>query len=71
MFYKTFSQQLTACGWIITEESHGGDIYPHYFKYDHPADEEGRTIEIVCSNNKNGTPGRILKAWQGGKPYRL
>lgn len=71
MFYKTFSKRLTACGWNITEESHGGNIYPHYYKYDHPEDTEGRTIEFVCASNKNGTPGKILKMWQGGKPCRV
>ena len=71
MYYKTMAARLAGCGWTVTEESHGGDIYPHYFKYDHPADDEGRTIEFVCNSNKNGTPGRILKMWQGGKPCRV
>lgn len=74
MFYKTLSERLSRCGWVVTDESHGGNIYPHYFKYDHPADESrdsSNTIEMVCASNKNGSPGRILKLWQGGKPCRV
>lgn len=70
MFYKTFSKRLVSCGWTITEEVHGGNIYPHYFKYDHPA-AIACTIELVCASNKDGTPGRIVEMWQGGKPCRI
>ena len=66
-YYKTFIKQLRNTGWILTDEGHGGDIYPHYFRYDHPADDEGRTIEFVCDSCKDGSPGRILRMWQGGK----
>lgn len=73
-YYKSFARRLQACGWEITDEGHGGNIYPHYYKYDHPTDEsrDNRyTIEFVCASNKDGSPGRILKAWQGGKPCRV
>lgn len=69
MYYKTFSKRLSACGWEITGEGHGGSIYPHYFRYNHPSVEH--TIELVCASNKDGTPGRIIKAWQDGKPARV
>lgn len=74
MYYKTLANRLTRCGWEITDEGHGGNIYPHYFKYDHPADESRdnrNTIEMVTASNKDGTPGKILKLWQGGRPCRV
>lgn len=76
--YKQFSQQLAKCGWIITDESHEsesnepGRIYPHYYKYIQPNFSDDRyDIEMVCDSNKDGTPGRILKLWQGGRPCRV
>lgn len=74
MYYKTFSRILASAGWEVIDEGHGGNIYPHYYKYAHPKDQsrdDRFVIEFVCADNKNGTPGRILKAWQGGKPVRL
>lgn len=68
MYYKTIAEKLSQSGWTITEESHGGNLYQHYFKYDHPNDKAGQTIEIVCTSNNDGRPGRIIKMWQGGKP---
>lgn len=74
MYYKTLANRLTRCGWEITDEGHGVNIYPHYFKYDHPADKSRdnlNTIEMVTASNKDGTPGKILKLWQGGRPCRV
>lgn len=70
MFYKNYSRQLSANGWICTEEKHDLDFYPHYFKYEHPRDGEGRAIEIFCISNKDGTPGKITEILQGGKIIR-
>ena len=74
MYYKTMAARLSRCGWEITDEGHGGNIYAHYYKYNHPADEsrDSRyTIELFCSANKDGTPGKIVKAYQGGHLVRL
>lgn len=74
MYYKTMAARLSRCGWEITDEGHGGNIYAHYYKYNHPADESRDscyTIELFCSANKDGTPGKIVKAYQGGHLVRL
>ena len=69
MFYRTLARCLQEKGWKITDEGHG-NIYPHYFKYDHPDDDSRgscSTIEVVCASNHDGTPGRVLRLYQGGK----
>lgn len=68
MFYKAYKKKLENDGYTITDEGHGGNIYPHYFKYENEDDPAPimNTIEFVCANNKNGTPGKILKMWQNG-----
>ena len=73
-YYKALAARLSRCGWKITDESHGGNIWPHYFRYDHPADtsrDSRNTIEIYCFSNKDGMPGRIGKLFQGGRPCRV
>lgn len=74
MYYKSLEKRLSAYGWIIVDESHEkelnelGRLVPHYFKYIHPKDTSGKyDIELTVQSNKNGTPGKIMKIWQGGK----
>lgn len=74
MYYKSLEKMLSASGYIIVDESHEkepnqpGRLIPHYFKYVHPKDAAGEyDIELTAKSNKNGTPGKIIKIWQGGK----
>lgn len=79
-YYKTLQKRLAACGWEIIDESHEqtpnepGRLIPHYFKYAHPADtsrDDRYIIEITAESNKDGTPGKIINLWQGGRPCRV
>lgn len=78
MYYKQFAKRLAACGWYIIDESHEetinepGRIYPHYFKYAHDdTTDYYNNIEICTANLKDGSPGRIVKLYQGGRPCRI
>lgn len=75
-WYKQFSERLRRCGWVLIDEAHGGDLVDHYFKYTHPGfetnDEATRhMIEFTAASNKDGTPGKIVQLWQGGRPCRV
>ena len=64
--YKDFVRNLQICGWEICDEAHNGNFYPHYFKYYHPADPMGLTLEMVCSSCQDGSPHMIMRMWQCG-----
>lgn len=79
-YFKTLQKRLEANGWEIIDESHEqtqneiGRLVPHYFKYAHPADtsrDNRYVIEITAESNKDGTPGKIIKLWQGGRSCRV
>lgn len=76
MYYKSLEKRLSACGWIIADESHEnepnepGRLIPHYFKFIHPKDTNGKyDIELTAKSNKDGKPGKIINIWQCGKEY--
>lgn len=69
MYYKTLATRLQCNGWTLIDEGHGNRV-PHYFKYGHPKDDsrdDRFVIEMSCTANKNGSPGQILRLWQGGR----
>lgn len=74
-YYKALAGRLRRCGWVLIDEAHGGDLVEHYFKYDHPShspqESAAYQIEMTAASNKDGTPGKILKLWQGGRPCRV
>ena len=72
MQYVTYKHRLESCGWKITDESHGGNIYPHFFRYDYGGEWDNETaIELYCAANKDGSPGKILRAFKGGKKAQI
>lgn len=70
-YYKALAGRLRRCGWVCIDEAHDGDLVDYYFKFTHPGfsnDEASQyIIEMTTASNKDGTPGKILKLWQGGR----
>ena len=76
MFYKTYEKRLTACGWKVKRRNSINPftsigavwwVHPH----DTPDEQRRREICIEYRPNKDGTPGRILTVWQGGRLCRI
>lgn len=72
MQYIIYKRRLENNGWKITNESHGDNIYPHFFRYDYGGEWDNETaIELYCAANKDGSPGKVLRAFKGGKEVQI
>lgn len=72
MYYKTMRRRLESCGWE-PQEKQATDVYQEIWDHRAHTLEESQKYKIllVCAYNKDGTPGKILEAYQGGKLCRV
>lgn len=76
MYYKTMRRRLESCGWSPTE-TYSTDVFPDVFHETWKnrsyigEDYERYRVHLVCEYNKDGTPGKILEIYQGGKLCRV
>ena len=71
MYYKTLAKKLTSDNWSITDTKRG-QVYQkpaHYIKFERA--DGAKTVEIVTSCNRDGTPGEILTTWIDGLNAKL
>lgn len=72
IYYKSIEKRLVSCGWELVRQNSinpftgvGTALWRHPgFSEDFQKQYE---IEAVFAANKNGTPGKILQLFQGGR----
>lgn len=70
MWYKTFSARLMRTGWNNVEKGAGYAVWNPGGNAS-PADVKRLQIKLYFLPKKDGTPGRIYAATQGGNPARI